>query len=145
MFKVNKKDTRTKRLQALFWCLYCLLWTYFTPCSSVSIVNFEQVNAGWGKTFRRHPGKKICQLSIQNINKQANKKHYIHIDLLTFPALKHYTHIDLLTFPGKLYFAFTFNSSCCGCGWDCAGWLTDCLGALEKRNIIQMCKMKLCR
>ena len=23
------------------------LWTYFTPCSSVSIVNFEQVNAGW--------------------------------------------------------------------------------------------------
>ena len=21
--------------------------TYFTPCSSVSIVNFEQVNAGW--------------------------------------------------------------------------------------------------
>ena len=24
----------------------CQLWTYFTPCSSVSIVNFEQVNAG---------------------------------------------------------------------------------------------------
>ena len=23
------------------------LWTYFTPCSSVSIVNFEQVNAAW--------------------------------------------------------------------------------------------------
>ena len=23
------------------------LWTYLTPCSSVSIVNFEQVNAGW--------------------------------------------------------------------------------------------------
>ena len=21
--------------------------TYFTPCSSVSVVNFEQVNAGW--------------------------------------------------------------------------------------------------
>ena len=30
MFKVNNKDTRT----------------YFTPFSSVSIVNFEQVNAG---------------------------------------------------------------------------------------------------
>ena len=30
-----------------FWCLYCKLWTYFTPCSSVSIVNFEQVNADW--------------------------------------------------------------------------------------------------
>ena len=32
MFKVNNKDTRT----------------YFTPCSSVSIVNFEQVKNGWG-------------------------------------------------------------------------------------------------
>ena len=30
MFKGNNKDTRT----------------YFTPCSSVSIVNFEQLNAG---------------------------------------------------------------------------------------------------
>ena len=27
-----------------FWCLYCLLWTYFTPFSSASIVDFEQVN-----------------------------------------------------------------------------------------------------
>ena len=32
MFKVNNKDT---------------FWTCFTPCSSVSIVNFEQVNADW--------------------------------------------------------------------------------------------------
>ena len=32
---------------ASFWCLYCKLWTYFIPCSSVFIVNFEQVNAGW--------------------------------------------------------------------------------------------------
>ena len=31
MFKVNNKDTRT----------------YFTLCSSVSIVNFEHVIAGW--------------------------------------------------------------------------------------------------
>ena len=30
-----------------FWSLYCLLWIYFTACSSVSIVNSEQVNAGW--------------------------------------------------------------------------------------------------
>ena len=30
MFKVNDKDTRM---------------TYFTPCSSVSFINFEQVNA----------------------------------------------------------------------------------------------------
>ena len=60
MFKVNNRNTRTKceicskltikvpeRHQASFWCLYCWLWTYFTPYSSVSTVNFEQVNAGW--------------------------------------------------------------------------------------------------
>ena len=46
MFKVNNKDTRTKSL-ASFWCLYCLGWTYFTPCFSVPFVNFKQVNAGW--------------------------------------------------------------------------------------------------
>ena len=31
---------------ASFWYLYCLLWTYFPPCSSVSIVNLEHVIAG---------------------------------------------------------------------------------------------------
>ena len=34
-FKDNNKDTRTTPL------------AYFTPCSSVSIVNFMQVNTGW--------------------------------------------------------------------------------------------------
>ena len=46
MFKVNNKDTRTTPL-ASFWCLYCQLWTYFTSSSSVSIVNFEHLIAGW--------------------------------------------------------------------------------------------------
>ena len=32
MFKFNNKET---------------FWTYFTPCSGVFIVNFEQVNADW--------------------------------------------------------------------------------------------------
>ena len=36
----------------IFRCFYCKLWTYFTPCSSVSIVNFEQVNASWGCYLR---------------------------------------------------------------------------------------------
>ena len=30
-----------------FLCLYCWLWTCFTPFSSVSIFAFEQVNVGW--------------------------------------------------------------------------------------------------
>ena len=42
MFKVNNKDSRATLL-SLFFCLYF----YFTPCSSVSIVNVEQINAGW--------------------------------------------------------------------------------------------------
>ena len=46
MFKVNSKDSRTMPL-ASFWYLHCSLWTYFTPCSSVSIVNFKHVIAGW--------------------------------------------------------------------------------------------------
>ena len=29
------------------WCLYCELWTYFTPFYCVSIVDFEHVNAIW--------------------------------------------------------------------------------------------------
>ena len=45
MFKVNNKDTKTTPM-ALFWCL-CYLLTYFTPCSSVSIVNFEHVIVSW--------------------------------------------------------------------------------------------------
>ena len=42
MSKSNNKDTRTMPM--------ALLWTYFTPCSSVSIVNFERVIAGWEKS-----------------------------------------------------------------------------------------------
>ena len=56
LFKINNRNTRTR-------CEICLKLTiktperhpcsthmftpYFTPCSSVSIVNFEQVNARW--------------------------------------------------------------------------------------------------
>ena len=46
MFKVNNKDTRTKPVPFVVNLFYTL-WKYFTPFSSVSIVNLEQVNAGW--------------------------------------------------------------------------------------------------
>ena len=29
------------------WCLYRQHWTYFTHCSGASIVDLEQVSAGW--------------------------------------------------------------------------------------------------
>ena len=59
MFKVNIRNTRarceilsklkikTSKWRAFFWCLYCYFWTYFIYCSSVSIVDFEQINASW--------------------------------------------------------------------------------------------------
>ena len=50
MFKVKNRSTRTI---ASFWYLYLILNIFFTPCSSVSIVNFEQVNAGWKGNFLR--------------------------------------------------------------------------------------------
>ena len=44
VFKVNKKDTRTtqRRRSGVF-----TVNIEHTPCSSVSIVNFEHVIAGW--------------------------------------------------------------------------------------------------
>ena len=46
------------------WCLYCLLWTYFTTCCSVSIVNIEQVNDGWEKMLGNIA---VIQNKIRNI------------------------------------------------------------------------------
>ena len=43
-WEINSK--LTVKTMASFWCLYCLVWTYFRHCSGVSIVNFEEVNAG---------------------------------------------------------------------------------------------------
>ena len=48
LLKVNNRNTRTR-------CEMCSkltiktfdIWTYFTPCSRVSIVNFKHVNAGY--------------------------------------------------------------------------------------------------
>ena len=41
MFKVSSKDTRRSGVFIVDFK------TYFTPCSSVSSVNFEQVKSGW--------------------------------------------------------------------------------------------------
>ena len=72
MFKVNNKDTRTTLSKLTIKIsdkdinkdsfivnfdsviLVSLLLTYFTPCSSVSIVNFEQLNAHWLKARDDH-------------------------------------------------------------------------------------------
>ena len=39
----------------LFYCFYCLLWTHYTLCATVSIVNFEHVIAGWVRNISWAP------------------------------------------------------------------------------------------
>ena len=79
MFNVNNRNTRTR-------CEICsklttkiperrhgVVWTYFTPCSSDSIVNFERVNAGWDRYMRHF----ILDLkNIQALNKQKTRYYY---------------------------------------------------------------------
>ena len=50
LLKFNNRNTRIR-------CKTCSqltikLWTYCTPCYSISIVNLEQVNAGWDVALR---------------------------------------------------------------------------------------------
>ena len=46
LFKINNDDTRTTSITS-FWGLYCYPKAVFTHRSSVSIVDFKQVNSGW--------------------------------------------------------------------------------------------------
>ena len=37
-----------KRLRRrVIWCIYCCFLTYFTPFSSVPVIDFAQVNVSW--------------------------------------------------------------------------------------------------
>ena len=68
MFKVNNRNTKTRceicskltiKIPERLVSLLLTLNIHFTPCSSVSIDNFEQVNAGWAAEMRviRNPSK----------------------------------------------------------------------------------------
>ena len=65
--KVNKEDTRTTLL-ALFWCRYCNFLTNFKPCTSVSIVNFEHVIAGWATSIGIYSHSLFKALSFNLMN-----------------------------------------------------------------------------
>ena len=73
-FKVSNKNTGTTSLTS-FRCFYCWLWTYFTVFSSISIVDFKQVNVS-GKLIIRD-----LELFI-HIN---NDLHYGHFALACLP------------------------------------------------------------
>ena len=44
-----ESNIKTSNIVTSFWhhYCYCYVWTDFTHCSDVSIVNFEQANADW--------------------------------------------------------------------------------------------------
>ena len=46
VFGLDSEETRMTPLTSC-WCLYCLLWAWLAPFSSVSVVDFGQVNVGW--------------------------------------------------------------------------------------------------
>ena len=52
LLRVNNKDTRKTPVVVLMSLLLTL--KYFTPCSSVSIVNFEHLCAGWAFIFGKN-------------------------------------------------------------------------------------------
>ena len=50
--------------------LVSLLLTYFTPCSKVSIVNFEQVNVGWEESIITYFFTSLSLLNKNSLQKQ---------------------------------------------------------------------------
>ena len=79
--EVNKRNTRKrceicskstiKTPERCHWrrCLYCQLWTYFTLCSSVTIVDFEYTFACWedkkGEIIKSRLGKIFYHAGVQ--------------------------------------------------------------------------------
>ena len=59
LFKGNNKDTRTKSV-TLFLCLYCKSLNLFIHCSSISIVDIEQVNISWVNTVSKLVTSFLC-------------------------------------------------------------------------------------
>ena len=55
------------------------VWIYFTPCSCVSIVNFEQINAGWDYTTS------MASYIFHKPNKMTRKE--INLNILMFTLL----------------------------------------------------------
>ena len=78
MFEVNKKDTRNDTNE-----------TYFIPCSNVSIVNFEPVNAGWVGI------KASNNLRITNFPVTTGNSNH-HSDTLLFQINMSYEHLSSL-------------------------------------------------
>ena len=65
---------------ASFCFPYYWLWTFSTPCSSVSVVNFEHVITGWD----------LHRIHSLGYWKQNGTIGYVHIPLFCYIASKHF-------------------------------------------------------
>ena len=75
IFKVNNRNTRTrcqicskltiKTPERRRFGVFIVDFEHLTPCSSVYIVNFEKVNAGWGISYL---GPKIIPEEFKKLN-----------------------------------------------------------------------------
>ena len=71
LLKVNNRNTRTRCEICLKWTYF---WTYFTPFSSVSIVNFEHVIVGWVLFLEKARTKKEASCICNDYIELKNRK-----------------------------------------------------------------------
>ena len=87
MFKVNNRNTRTK-------CEICSKLTiktperrYFTPYSSVFIVTFEQINAGWEDVNGFKSTGPVSSFYCFDREKESKKRGKSQDYLVSFPTV----------------------------------------------------------
>ena len=86
MFKVNNWNIRTRCETCSKWTIKTY-WTYFIPCSSDSIVNFEKVNVDWVTILVKSYIIDVWECSkIRLWN--SEKKNFLHSTFLVFVTLQ---------------------------------------------------------
>ena len=94
MFIVNnKKNTRTTSMT----CFSCLLGTYFTPFSSVSIVDLEQIKVRW---------MYLCRTGLLRL--RVGLKRQIYVDSQLKHLCRRFSSVFIIVFQ----LVFTCNVTC---------------------------------
>ena len=121
MFKVNNRNTRTRRkicskltIKTPERRLYCWLWTCSTPCSSVSFVNFEKVNAGWGGT--------TLLKTRTHFNDWTLKYYTFYRQKTSFYNLKTLFWLNLWSCAGRNFLSENFLANLQRCSWVIQSW-----------------------
>ena len=70
-----------------FWCFYCQLWTYFTPFSNVSIVDFEQGNGSWVTSIISGYCKSDKKVSLTIVGKFYNQANLSELTNIYSPKI----------------------------------------------------------